>query len=414
MDRVMKRKELLYVSILLLFPLLLPAETSDLVLTAQPPKVGALFPASQRPALSSDGRFIVFETVEALEPEDKNKLSDIYLYDRESEGVKRIPGIDPMRLSAGASISPDGRVITFHSTLKENLKKKTTRISDVVIYDVPTGTAKMVPSGPTSEKEGESLFPRFAFNDDQILFTSNNPHLIPEKPAHVRQVYMYDRDSEQTKRLTQTANGAAANRACGDARLSGNGNFLVFRSAATNLMAGVPLESLSNDLFYLNLETQFVFRINEVMENFVGAFDIDEKAQKVVFESRERNLQNPFALLETSDLFLFDASSRTVARLTSGIFSGRAHSPSLSADGRYLAFVFKAGSNGHSDPGGLVVYDTREHQWKRVVSAPCASPMISADGSTIVYELIQEKKISKRKKAKVRTVAVSQNPFVGN
>jgi Tol biopolymer transport system component len=76
------------------------------------------------PRISGNGKFIVFSTSMNLVPEDTNGLTDVYIYDVDNH-QQILASPDPKGFAAGidaygadirASISADGRYVTYDST----------------------------------------------------------------------------------------------------------------------------------------------------------------------------------------------------------------------------------------------------------------------------------------------------------
>jgi len=104
--------------------------------------------SSSRPAISADGRYVVFQSVASnLGPghgcrsrmPDKNLLPDIYLFDRTTGCVTRISG-SPTREwwtpSVAPAISGSGALVTFSSTQPINENDVTTDL-DLFLYIRP-------------------------------------------------------------------------------------------------------------------------------------------------------------------------------------------------------------------------------------------------------------------------------------
>lgn len=73
-------------------------------------------PINPTRAITADGRLAVFETAEALVPEDENELTDVYGY--ADDGLHLISGGRPDGESHAIDITPDGRDVFFVSTAK--------------------------------------------------------------------------------------------------------------------------------------------------------------------------------------------------------------------------------------------------------------------------------------------------------
>lgn len=376
--------------------------------------------SSQNPQISADGRYVVFDSFGRLSEEDLDSTLDVYLYDGVTKTVRMIPGKDSKRYNGGPSISDDGEKILFHSTSKEDLKKRIPRTSDIVLYDVKEKTSSYLTLSPGGRfHDGEALFPKFTKQGSMVYFTSNGTNLVEEPVPPVRQIYSYDLIQAKLKLQSKNTEANAANRACAEPKMSADGTVLVYRSAATNLVPGIPAESLSVHIYSANVEENILVRIDDMAHGFdgnvlsAGAFDIDSEGRAVVFEGRWRDPEDHAAGLENIDLYLLTSLSGQAELITNGIFSRRSKSPSMSGDGRYIAFVFRPDKKEEiGDPGGLVVHDRKTDQWKRIMTGWCANPVISKDGSKIAFELIEEKKNSSKIKKRVRNVYVVHNPFM--
>ena len=75
---------------------------------------------SSAPRLSADGRYVAFcSDASNLVPGDTNGVSDVFVYDRQTDTIERVSvaadGTQGNGNSYGASISADGRYVAFHS-----------------------------------------------------------------------------------------------------------------------------------------------------------------------------------------------------------------------------------------------------------------------------------------------------------
>src|SRR6185369_12963534 len=70
------------------------------------------------PAISMDGRWVLFESVAPdLVPDDTNGARDVFLHDRLTGTTRRMGrGTEqPLGMSFGGALSPDGRTVVFDS-----------------------------------------------------------------------------------------------------------------------------------------------------------------------------------------------------------------------------------------------------------------------------------------------------------
>lgn len=112
---------------------------------------------SESPAISEDGRFIVFASeANNLVENDTNLTWDIFLSDRQTNKIQRIMGINgsqPDGHSLATDISGDGRYIIFTSTASNLVDGDFNAMRDVFIYDNQNNTIKRIePMACSQEK----------------------------------------------------------------------------------------------------------------------------------------------------------------------------------------------------------------------------------------------------------------------
>jgi hypothetical protein len=153
--------------------------------------------ASRQPSASADGRFVAFSsTATTLVVGDTNASADVFVKDRQTGAVTRVSITTNGTEAAGDSVSPDissdGRYVTFVST------------APLTAGDTNTGAcAGAGVPGPT----------------------------CPD-------VFVHDRTTGSTTRVSVATGGTQSNAASGEARISGDGRFVAFVSTASNLVAG--------------------------------------------------------------------------------------------------------------------------------------------------------------------------------
>lgn len=342
------------------------------------------------PQLSADGSALVFQSTAKLIISDKDKSSDIYLWETKTQGLKRLRTDDPGRRSGGPSISGDGSTVAFHVYPPKPSRLSAPTPSQVILWNVETSNYILVtktPSGATHN--GEALFPLLNNDGSWLLFSSNDSNLMPGKPAAFRSVYLYERKTGDISLMSRSSQGGWTNRSAGDPRMSDDARFIAFRSAATNICGELPENSLANHLYWMDRSDGLVIRVDEKERGLdpaewaIGAYDMDARGQIIVFEARSKARKDPFDYLRSADLFIFNASEGKISPLLGDQFQQRARTPTISADGRFVAFVSKPKDGSQ---GSIVVYDREKNAYKRVGKEECLHPHISADGSTLAFE----------------------------
>ena len=345
--------------------------------------------SSFRPSLSDDGSRIAFESTARLSPDDKDRHMDVYVVDLPTGTPRRLPRSATSAGAGGACLSGDGNAVAYH-VVEVAGKPDVQPLSVVLVRDLDSDRVRRIPPGWFGVKaDGEAVFPELGRTDRFVAFTSNAPGLGVKRDPPVRGVFLYEADTDKVRLISRNANGVSANRPSAEARVSRDGRTVAFLSAATNLDPSLPANSLSHHLYVTDRSSGTLVRVDKIERGFnssewiAGRFSMNSRGDVIVFEARQRRPGKPLDSLDTNDLFIFEASSGAVSRLTSGLFSGHSHSPTVSGNGRWTAFVY-AGAG--QDPPAIVVYDRQRDLWRRVIDGTCAHPALSGDGRRLAFE----------------------------
>jgi Tol biopolymer transport system component len=209
--------------------------------------------------------------------------------------------------------------------------------------------------------------------------------------------------AQATERVSVASNGAEADQDSWDGWLSGDGRFVAFSSAATNL---VPNDlNLLRDIFVHDRLTGLTERVN-VSSAGAEANDASElpaisaDGRCVVFQSKAANL------VATSSrnmihVYLHDRAAGTTERVSldanGGLPNNVSSRPSISADGRFVAFESYASDMVANDTNGewdVFVRDRLNGTNERVSvdssgvegNAWSWDAAISADGRFVAFE----------------------------
>ncbi|MFF7725349.1 hypothetical protein [Streptomyces sp. NPDC008001] len=203
----------------------------------------------------------------------------------------------------------------------------------------------------------------------------------------------------RTERVSVAADGTQGNSDSYTAGISADGRYATFRSMATNL---TPRVGGGLGLFIKDLRTGAVEQANVASDGTPAddsSFDIALSAdgRYAVFDSRAGNL-SPDKTPGETDLFVRDRrTGRTELLLENKQHqAGTSFEPSVSADGRYVAFTsFRTDlvPGPSKDPVAVYVRDRWKGTTKRVsvrsdgsqAGTRSALPVISADGSKVGF-----------------------------
>ncbi|MDQ5928219.1 MAG: hypothetical protein QG633_657 [Patescibacteria group bacterium] len=169
--------------------------------------------SSSRPALSTNGRFVAFESSATnLVPNDTNGVSDVFVYDRYSS-VNRLQRVSVDSLgdesdgdSNEASISSDGRYIAFSSYATTLVSDDTNGTQDIFVYDQNTDTVERVSVDDLgNEGNGASYDPFISGDGRYVSFVSDANNLVVGDDNGVRDVFLYDRQTDSIERFGDPA-----------------------------------------------------------------------------------------------------------------------------------------------------------------------------------------------------------------
>ena len=212
---------------------------------------------SVRPSISADGRFVAFQTQSAFASDDTNDKTDAYVHDLSTGATERVSQGSGGAQASGSSFSPslsaDGRFVAYWSNAADLVAGDTNGTADVFVTDRVTGRTERVSVGPGGrEADGLSSDPSISPDGRYVAFWSEATNLVAGDTNGKRDVFVADRVAHTTTRVSVASDGSQSN---GDSyspcvALTDDGRVLVaFDSAATNLTPGRSDTNKSSAVF---------------------------------------------------------------------------------------------------------------------------------------------------------------------
>jgi CSLREA domain-containing protein len=193
--------------------------------------------------LSKDGRYIVFSsTANNLVAGDTNGKLDVFLHDQQSFSTTRV-SVDSNGTQANGDsekpfISADGRYIVYHSSATNLVSDDTNALTDVFLYDRETGTTTRISINPSGlQGNGESFVPSISADGLTIAFGSAATNLVDVDTNARIDIFVHDRQTGVTTLASKDSNGVQSNASSYNPILSADGRFVTFNSAASNLVS---------------------------------------------------------------------------------------------------------------------------------------------------------------------------------
>src|SRR6266496_306683 len=381
------------------------------------------------PSASANGLVVAFDSAATnLVGGDTNGALDVFRRDRSSGRTERVSvsskGREGNGGSAGPAVSDDGRFVAFDSSASNLVPGDTNGRTDVFVRDRLTGvTTRASVAADGTQADNVSFGAAISADGRLVAFVSDASNLVAQ-PASGRQVYVEDRVTGGIERVSVSSAGEPAQGFTTPPAISGDGRVVAFAAGASNLVPDDTNGQL--DVFAHDRVTATTERVSvdsagaQAADGSSFLADLDGDGSVVAFASEASNL----AAGDTNgvrDAFVHDRVTGVTERVSvdsaggqgdgqsvgPGIRGGSAFGPSVSADGRLVAFDSIAtnlvtGDTNLCDPfyrttpgecPDVFVHDRLTGATVRVsvdsaggqANAASTDPDISADGSTTAF-----------------------------
>ena len=320
--------------------------------------------------LSANGRWVVFVSgATNLVPHDTNGQDDVFVRDRQTGTTQRVSvsstgAQGAARASGAATISADGRWVAFDSEASNLVPHDTDKASDAFIHDRQTGTTRRVSLSSRGQQGtlgfGAGCPCSVSAHGRYVAFTSTSPNMVRGDTNQAADVFVRDLRTGSTRRVSVRSGGGQLKAASYAGAISADGRYVTFTSQASTL-DGVDTNQL-DDVFVHDRQTNTTSRVS-----------VSSTGQPDEF----------------------------------GAFA-----PSISADGRYVAFVSSSPDlvPGDSTDFNAFVRDLLTGTTEMAGPADTVQAQISPDGRYVA----ESGSLWDRQTATSETIAVSDSGEVAN
>jgi len=251
------------------------------------------------PSISAIGRFVAFQSdASDLVPGDRNGSRDVFVRDRETGKTKRVSmasgGAEANSDSYLPAISADGRFVAFESFARNLVGGDANRLEDIFVRDRRTGETELVSVGSHGvQGSGDSYDASISADGRFVAFESLAGNLVGGDANRAFDVFVRDRSTGKTRRISVSSRGAQANAGSHLPVISPGGRFVAFESDASNLVGGD--HNGASDIFVRDRKTGATKRISVSSagaEGNAGSYrpSISAAGRFVAFESDASNL----------------------------------------------------------------------------------------------------------------------------
>ena len=318
--------------------------------------------------------------------------------------------------SFATGISARGRYVSFSSDATTLVKGDTNGKRDAFVHDSLTGKTTRVSVSSTgaeshcSDPFGCSSAAGITGDGRYVAIVSDASDLVPGDTNEASDVFIHDRRTGETTRVSISDRGLQGNGASGVAAISSDGRYVAFTSGASNLVAGDT--NGAADVFIRDLRTGRTTRVdvdNHGRQTNRGSYSWDPAlsahGRYIAFTSSASNLV-AHDTNNLADVFVRDLRTGRTTRVSVSSRGRQAggdrsrngsNAPSISANGRYVAFHSATSNLVRGDTNrafDIFVRDRKTHQTRRVsvsdrgLQANAESfgpPSISPDGRYVAF-----------------------------
>jgi Tol biopolymer transport system component len=265
--------------------------------------------------------------------------------------------------------------------------------------------------------DNDSGVPAIDAEGGVVAYESTSTDLVPgQVSTGIRNVFIFDRLAGTTTLVSHAAGspGTGANGLSSAVQVSADGRYILYRSLASNLIAGQSGTAPATGALYLydrmagttSLVTHASDSATAVATGLIYDDNLGADGRFVVFSSTPSNLVAGQGSSSSNQVYLFDRTTGAVqlvthapgSPLTPGDFASG--SPSISADGRFVALVSQATNLAAGIPAGSGPYPYRAYLYDRLADSlsllgspgadnlhsGAAETIISADGSHVAFQ----------------------------
>jgi Tol biopolymer transport system component len=315
--------------------------------------------------ITDNGRYVAFNSfANNIVTNDTNSSPDVFLRDLQA-GTTRLVSINAAGTASAKSggglidMTPDGRFITFSGQAEDLTPHPDGNGlgSDIYVRDTVNNVTSLVTvnTAGTASGNGSSFGGSISADGRYVVFTSSSSDLVANDTG-TRDVFLRDIQAGTTIRLSNNAAGTAGgNNSSSDGVIDRGGRFVVFGTMASDLSTLPDTNNLA-DIFIYDVQagTKRLITVNAAgtaTGNGLGTgffqhvvhYSISDDARFVAFMSQSGNLVTNDTNGNGDDIFRYEVATQAKSLVsvnlagTSGI-SGGSDNPTISADGRFVAF----------------------------------------------------------------------------
>lgn len=372
-------------------------------------------------SVSSNGQYVAFSSdADNLARGDTNGLRDVFVHDAVSGTNILVSvntnGVPGNGLSTDPAISGDGQYVVFTSGSSDLVPNVTNDVTEIFLRDLQAGATSLV-SVNTNGGPGDdaSYSPAISRDGRYVLFFSDADNLVPGSIGNSDgNLFWRDLQSGTNRAITSFAGSTTYDII--NAAMTTDGRRVAFDTLTENDNVTATFyvwDAASNEIIYTSAPSPFMYnpaispdgnRAVFYMTNQVVLVNLTNNTQVTVPNGISKgscqfsaDSQSVAFVAGTNQIYLYNFPAASNLLVSAGA-SGRCDSPTISADGRFIAYRSYANNLTTNDTNGvpnIFLYDLLSGTTTLVTASPIgdtaansrsSNPVFSGDGQTLVWQ----------------------------
>ncbi len=314
---------------------------------------------SHSPDISANGRWLVFasradnlvagklsarKNSECVDQDQKINCQAIFWYDRQNGSLKQISLASDGTPGNGDSFSPvvsdDGQWVAFASQADNLVVEDTNKASDILIHHLSSGITRRVSTANNGTAgNGNSFAPMVSANGQWVVFASEANNLVFGDTNGLADVFSYNQATGEVARVSLAENGEQSRANSWPLGLSADGQEILFGSAAD--LTATRIGTLGGLFLHRRELTATKQLVKDESGLGIYAASLSADGRWIAFQYFEGHW----------DIFVQEVITTTRRKVSLANDGTPANfdsfSPSISADGRGVAFSSRASNLTH-------------------------------------------------------------------